>query len=122
MFLSILISILISCLVVWFVPGVTKIRWLWIIVKILLFPFILAIGYEFIRLAGKHLNNPVTKIISAPGLWMQRITTKEPTDDIIEVGIQAIKAALGLPYDPVSPVPIPETTETPAPNEEAQDE
>ena len=56
-------------------------------------PIIMGIGYEFIRYAGKH-DNVLVKILSAPGLWMQRITTKEPEDDIIEVGIEAIKAVL----------------------------
>ena len=66
----------------------------------------MSIGYEAIRLAGKK-NNLFTKIISAPGLWLQRITTKEPTDDIIEVGIASLKVSLGLEKeninDPVEP-------------------
>ena len=49
--------------------------------------------FEFIRYAGTH-DNKCVKILSAPGLWMQRITTVEPTDDIIEVGIASLKAAL----------------------------
>ena len=51
------------------------------------------IGYEFIKYAGKH-DNLLVKILSAPGLWMQRITTQEPTDDIIEVGIASLKAVI----------------------------
>ena len=65
------------------------------VVKILLLPLIMSIGYELIRYAGKH-DNAFSKISSAPGLWMQRITTKEPTDDIIEVGIASLKVSLGL--------------------------
>ena len=61
--------------------------------KILILPLVMGIGYEFIRYAGKH-DNLFVKILSAPGLWMQRITTKEPTDDIIEVGIASLKAVL----------------------------
>ncbi|HOA34178.1 MAG TPA: DUF1385 domain-containing protein, partial [Clostridiales bacterium] len=60
-------------------------------IKLLATPLIMGIGYEFIRLAGKY-QNPVTKLLSAPGLLMQRLTTLEPTDDIIEVGIAALKA------------------------------
>ena len=52
-----------------------------------------AIGYEVIMLAGKH-DNVVTRFISAPGLWVQRITTKEPTLDMLEVAITSIKCAL----------------------------
>ena len=51
------------------------------------------IGYEFIKYAGKH-DNLLVKILSAPGLWMQRITTQEPTDDIIEVGIASLEAVI----------------------------
>ena len=53
----------------------------------------MGVCYEFIKYAGRH-DNLFVKIVSAPGLWMQRLTTKEPTDDIIEVGIAAIKAVI----------------------------
>ena len=62
-------------------------------VKILLLPLTMGIGYEILMLAGKH-DNIITRIISAPGLWVQRITTKEPTDDMLEVAITSIKCAL----------------------------
>ena len=65
----------------------------WMLIKLPLIPLIMGIGYEFIRYAGKH-DNLFVKIVSAPGLWMQRITTKEPDDDIIEVGIASIKAVI----------------------------
>ena len=51
------------------------------------------VGVEYIRYPRKH-DNFLVKILAAPGLWMQRITTKEPTDDIIEVGIAALKAVV----------------------------
>ncbi|MBO4501229.1 MAG: DUF1385 domain-containing protein [Clostridia bacterium] len=54
---------------------------------------IVGIGYEFIRYAGKH-ENIVTRVLSAPGLWMQRITTKEPDDTMVEVAIVSVKSAL----------------------------
>ena len=59
----------------------------------LIIPVTVAFSYEFIRYAGKH-DNFLVKILSFPGLMMQRISTKEPTDDIIEVGIASIKAVL----------------------------
>ena len=62
-------------------------------VKILLLPLTMGIGYEVLMLAGKH-DNIITRIISAPGLWVQRITTKEPTEDMLEVAITSIKCAL----------------------------
>lgn len=61
--------------------------------KLLLLPIIVGIGYEFIMYAGKH-ENLFTKIISAPGLWMQRLTTKEPDDSMMEVAIVSLKSAL----------------------------
>ena len=58
-------------------------------IKILLLPITIGIGYELIKLCGKH-DNKFTRIIAAPGLWAQRITTREPDDAIIEVAIAAI--------------------------------
>jgi uncharacterized protein YqhQ len=62
-------------------------------IKLLIMPLTVGVSYEFIKYAGKH-ENLLVKILSAPGLWMQRITTQEPTDDIIEVGIESLKAVL----------------------------
>lgn len=66
-------------------------------VRLLILPLIVGIGYEFIRFAGKH-NNVVTRILSAPGLWIQRITTKEPTEDMLEIAIISLKCALRDEY------------------------
>lgn len=94
MFVMILLSILLSSALVLIFPNLADInRMLWIFIKLLIMPLVMGIGYEFIRYAGRH-DNLLVKILSAPGLWMQRITTKEPTDDIIEVGIEALKAVL----------------------------
>ena len=98
-FLVILISIVVSSLVAILFPGLRAVRWVWMIVKILLLPVLLGLGYEVLQYAGKH-DNLFVKISSAPGLWMQRITTKEPTDDIIEVAIKATEKCLGIDDDP----------------------
>lgn len=58
---------------------------------LLLLPLICGVGYEVLKLCGRH-DNILTRIISAPGMWLQRITTKEPDDDMIEVAIAALKA------------------------------
>ncbi len=92
-FVTILLSILISSVVSVLFPALTQIRVVWIAVKILMMPVIMGIGFEFIQLAGKYPNK-LTKALSAPGLLMQRITTAEPDDAIIEVAIEAMKAAL----------------------------
>ena len=59
--------------------------------KLVLLPVVVGVAYEFIHLAGKY-DNIFTRALSAPGLWLQRITTKEPDDGMIEVAIAAIKA------------------------------
>ncbi len=92
-FVILIISILISSVLVVVFPGIDEIRAVWMAIKLLIVPLTVGIGYEFIKYAGKH-DNLLVKILSAPGLWMQRLTTQEPTDDIIEVGIEAIKAVL----------------------------
>ena len=58
-------------------------------IKILLLPITVGIGYELIKLCGKH-DNWLTRIIAAPGIWAQHITTREPDDKMIEVAIAAI--------------------------------
>ena len=63
------------------------------IIKLLILPLVMGFGYEFIKYAGRH-DNTLVKILSAPGLWMQRLTTKEPDDSMIEVGIAAFKAVI----------------------------
>lgn len=97
-FITLILSIVISSVVNVLFPGLREVRWLWIAVKLLLLPLIMSIGYECIRIAGKH-DNAFTRVLSAPGLFMQRITTKEPEDDIIEVGIAAIKAVIEPPCE-----------------------
>lgn len=103
-FLTLIISIIISTVIVMIFPGVRTYKAIWMIVKILLLPIIMSIGYEIIRLAGKK-DNLFTRVVSAPGLWLQRITTKEPTDDIIEVGIASIKVALGMEEENINDKP-----------------
>lgn len=73
--------------------------WLRIPIKLLALPLIVGIGFEFIRYAGRH-NNLLVRILSAPGLWVQRLTTKEPDDGMIEVAIASLKAALPEYYPP----------------------
>lgn len=89
LFVVIIISILVSSLpiVTW---DNTFIRFL---TKLALLPVIVGLGFEFIMFAGKH-DNVVTRILSAPGLLMQRITTREPDLQQIEVAIHALKSSM----------------------------
>ena len=96
LFVIVMISIIVSSIISICFPVLTDSanRILWICVKLLVvLPVVTGISYEFIRYAGRH-DNIVTKIFSAPGLWMQRITTSEPDDEMIEVGIASLKAVL----------------------------
>ena len=58
--------------------------------RIALIPVIAGVAYELLRLSGKYRNSPVTKVFVAPGLLFQRLTAKEPTDDMLEVSIKAV--------------------------------
>ncbi|MCR5719220.1 MAG: DUF1385 domain-containing protein, partial [Lachnospiraceae bacterium] len=62
-----------------------------VLLRILLMPVVAGISYEFIRLAGRS-DNFFIDILSKPGLWLQRITTREPDDEMIEVGIASVEA------------------------------
>jgi uncharacterized protein YqhQ len=69
--------------------------WYWLITsRILLLPVIAGIAYELIRFAGKHSGNRILMALLAPGLWLQRLTTREPTLDQLEVSIRALKDVL----------------------------
>lgn len=94
-FVILIISILVSSLLLLIFPelGNPGNRILWICIKLLALPVTMGFGYEFIRYAGRH-ENWLTKSLSAPGLWMQRLTTKEPDDSMIEVGIAAFNAVI----------------------------
>ena len=80
-----------------FVNTIFRVSWasilLRVVIKIALLPIVTGIAYELIRLAGKY-DNIFTKIISAPGLWIQRITTSEPDESQIECAIAALKACI----------------------------
>ena len=82
------------------------------LVKLLLMPLAIGIGFEFIMFAGKH-DNFITRALSAPGLWMQRLTTKEPDDGQLEVAIAALKGAI--------PAEFPEEAETNDTDDTAED-
>ena len=92
-FVVLIISIFLSSALVVIFPGIDDVRIVWMGIKLLIMPLTVGVSYEFIKYAGKH-ENLLVKILSAPGLWMQKITTQEPTDDIIEVGIESLKAVL----------------------------
>lgn len=88
----IFVILIISILIFSVVPSV----WRWYVqsaVKLLMLPLVMGISFEYLMYAGKH-DNLATKILSAPGLWMQRITTREPDLDQLAVAITSLKLAM----------------------------
>ncbi len=85
------IVMIISIFVFMFIK--TDVIWLRLVSRVLLIPVIAGISYEVIRYAGKY-QNACSRILSAPGLWVQRLTTKEPDDDMIEVAIKSVEGVI----------------------------
>ncbi|MBD3234351.1 MAG: DUF1385 domain-containing protein, partial [candidate division Zixibacteria bacterium] len=69
--------------------------WERFLVHFSLLPFVAGGSYELLKLSGKTANHPLTSVLIQPGLWLQRITTKEPDDNMLEVAICALKHSLG---------------------------
>lgn len=94
MFLMIVVGIVIGTVLTMVLPdALVEKNYLWVPIKTLLVPFTCGIGYELIKLCGRH-DNIVTRMIAAPGLWAQRLTTKEPDDGMIEIAIAAVKEVI----------------------------
>lgn len=89
----IFVMLIISILVTAFINWNTWPKLAIILTKLAMLPVIVGIGFEFLIIAGKH-PNALTRALSAPGLWMQRITTKEPDDSQLEVALAALKCAM----------------------------
>ena len=87
---SFILFVMLVSIVLFFFIRVDSYLWR-IVVRILLIPVISGISYEIIRLAGRS-NFFLIRIISAPGLWLQKLTTKEPDDSMIEVAIKSVEA------------------------------
>ena len=94
MFVMILLGVALGIALRYVLPAqILDAKWLYTLIRLLLLPIVVGFGFEFIMLAGKH-QNALTRALSAPGIWMQRITTREPDDGMLEVAITSLKAAL----------------------------
>lgn len=99
MVISILVFAVASSVLLALVPALETMRGsflyrlIMILFKLLLIPVVVGITYEINRWAGRH-DNGFTRVITAPGMWMQHFTTNEPDDSMIEVGIAAVQAVL----------------------------
>lgn len=90
---SFLLIVMIIAILVFSFLGKQVLFWR-ILSRILLFPVVAAISYEFLKFSGKHCDAPVIKWLIKPGLWLQKMTTGEPDDDQVEVAIAALKTVL----------------------------
>lgn len=101
MVISVLVFSVASSVLLALVPGLAQLkedsamvyRLIMIVYKLLLLPLVVSVTYEINRWIGRH-DNFLTRILSAPGMWMQHFTTNEPEDSMIEVGIAALRAVL----------------------------
>ena len=87
MFIILIVSIIVFSFVPW--KGTLSRAFM----KVLFLPVVVGISYEILRYTGRH-TNACTKLLAAPGLWFQRLTTNEPDDDMIEVAIASVNALL----------------------------
>ena len=90
-----LLTVVVVSVVVFIGFALLEFSWWWRIAsRILLLPIIAAVSYEVIRFSGRHQTAIIGKAIAAPGLWLQRLTTREPDDSQIEVAIRAMETAV----------------------------
>ena len=87
LFLMVALGIAVNCFLPWGNVGVR------LAFSLLTLPLVMGLGYELLKICGKY-DNTFTRIISAPGKWMQKLTTREPTREQLEVAIAAIKAVI----------------------------
>lgn len=91
---SFLLFVIIISIIVFSIVGRFDTKIVDILVRILLLPIIAGISYEIIRFAGKHTDSKWVSWLNKPGMWLQRLTTREPDEKQIEVAITALKAVL----------------------------
>ena len=92
---SFLLAVMVLAIIVFTLVGLPAL-WLLILSRILLLPVIASLGYEVTYFGSRHTENPLAKIIVAPGLWLQKLTTRKPDERQLEVAISALKKAVEL--------------------------
>lgn len=92
---SFLVTVMIISILVFSVVSTPNVG-LRLLSRIVLIPIVAMISYEVIRLLGKYEKNPIVRIIAKPNLWLQSLTTNQPTDEMVEVAVQAFNRLLAL--------------------------
>ena len=98
---SFLIIVMIIAILVFSVVGKHAL-WIMVLSRIVLVPVIAALGYEFMHFGANHVDNIIIRILLAPGLWVQALTTREPDDEQLKVGIMAMKIAVEADQETVT--------------------
>jgi uncharacterized protein YqhQ len=93
MIVAILTFAVLDSIIIYFIGEITV--WMRLVLHIPFIPLVAGLGYEVLKLTAKHRDNVIFRGLSQPGLWLQRITTKEPDDEQLEVAITALKSAFG---------------------------
>ena len=88
-----LLAVMVIAILVFSIIGKPNL-WVMVASRVLLVPVIASIAFEFTQFGARHLENPIVRAVMAPGLWLQGITTKQPDDKMVEVGIAALQEVL----------------------------
>lgn len=118
MFVMILLGIFVSVILNACLPNLKS--WAYSLLKLAVLPLVMGLGFEFIMFAGKH-DNFLVRALSAPGLWMQRITTKEPDEQMLEVAITALKCAMPEVFPDFDPATYDRSPKPAEQEDEAED-
>jgi uncharacterized protein YqhQ len=110
---SFLLIVMFVAIILFSVLDILLIQWLGqltvltrIATHIPLIPLVGGVSYEFIRASAKRSETSIGRLVVAPGLWLQKITTKEPDETQLEVALIALRCALGEGYESVSPLKV----------------
>jgi uncharacterized protein YqhQ len=107
---SFLFSVMVIAIIVFSIVGKSNI-WLMVVSRIVLVPVIAALGYEFIYFTSRHVDNPILRWMTRPGMWIQALTTREPDDMQMEVALAALQKVIDIEET----VPASQAVSLPAP-------
>jgi len=99
-----LMTVFVIAIVVFSLAG-NPALWIKILSRLLLLPVVAGISYEMLRFSGRNFDRWWVRLLAKPGLWLQRLTTGEPTDDMLEVAIASLRRALGTEPEAANEAP-----------------
>ena len=95
---SFLVAVMLISIIIFALIGLHS-AWLMVLSRIVLIPVITALGYEVIYFGSRHINNGLVKAILTPGLWIQRLTTREPDDSQLKVALLALNGVMAADHE-----------------------